>query len=219
MIWFLVVGGILLIMLGVWGGPRRKVRPDKASRIPKEATVQEAWDILTAPVQYDEELIKIPEHKPWFIPGGDRRFRQGLMVGLGLGLLLAALLLPFLPAKGAPPEPPAPESPAGQTNPADETPGQQVVGKEEEPTADPGEMVTPPPVSTPPQPANVTFVVEPGSTSQQIAASLKAANLIADEQEFLQRVVALGVETRLQAGTFVIPTGATVDQVIGELTQ
>ncbi|MFZ5824577.1 MAG: hypothetical protein ACOY94_09640 [Bacillota bacterium] len=224
MIWFLVLGGILLIVLGVWGGPRRRRRPDKAARIPKEATVQEAWDILTAPVEYDEELIKIPEHKPWYVPGGDRRFHQGLLVGLGLGLMLAAILFPFLPQREAPGEQLASDPPAAQAEqpkadpPADAPPATQPPATQPPGTQPP---VTQPPAPTtpPPQPANVTFTVEPGSSSQEIAANLKAAGLINDEEEFLKLVVAYGVETRLQAGTFVIPTDASVDKVLETLTQ
>ena len=107
MIWFLLAAGLLLIVLGVWGGPATRRRPDKSERIPREATVQEAWDILTSPVQYDDELIKIPDHRPWFLPGGDRRFQRGLLVGFGAGLLLSALLLPLIAPPAAPvsPEP------------------------------------------------------------------------------------------------------------------
>lgn len=211
MIWFLILGGILLIVLGVWGGPRRRRRPDKAGRIPKEATVQEAWDILTAPVEYDEELIKIPEHKPWYIPGSDRRFRQGLMVGLGLGLVVAAALFPFLPRKEAPGEQIASNPPAAQP----EKPRTDPKPEPEKPPATQPPTPTPPP----PRPANVTFTVEPGSTSQEIAADLKEAGLIEDEQDFLKLVVAYGVETSLKAGTFVIPTDASVDAVLAKLTE
>lgn len=215
MIWFLVVAGILLVLLGVWGGPRRRRRPEKASRIPKDATVQEAWDILTAPVEYDEEVIKIPDHKPWFVPSGDRRFHQGLAVGLGLGLVVAALVLPFVP-RGEAPQPDLPEAPK-----VAETP--DPVGTATPPVTPPPTQEQAPdqtqPAAPPPKPVNVTFVVEPGSPSQVIAANLKAAGLIADEQAFLDLVFALGVETRLKAGTFVIPTDASLDAVIKVLTE
>ncbi|MFZ5814629.1 MAG: hypothetical protein ACOY93_04945 [Bacillota bacterium] len=223
MIWFLVLGGIFLILLGLWGGPRRQKRPDKAARIPKEATVQEAWEILTSPVQYDEELIKIPEHRPWYIPGADRRFQRGLLVGLGLGLLLALMLSPLLPRRAGdggevahqPPQEAA--GPAQPAQPAQPEQPAQPTGQQAEPAGQTQPEPAPPP--PPPKPANITFTVEPGSTSQEIAANLKAAGLIPNEQEFLELVAALGVETRLQAGTFVIPTDASVDAIIAKLTE
>lgn len=209
MIGFLVAAGILLIVLGVWGGPRRRQRQEKSTRIPKEATVQEAWDILTSPVEYEAEIIKIPEHKPWFVPSKDRRFQRGLLVGLGLGLGVAALVAPLLPRTAAP------QGEVASTPPPAAEPGKTG-------TTTPAPSTTEPPAQPPqpaPKPANQTFVVEPGSPSQSIAASLKAAGLIADEQAFLDRIAALGVETQLKAGTFVIPTGASLDDVINELTR
>lgn len=213
MIWFLVLGGILLILLGVWGGPRRRKRPDKAGRIPREATVQEAWDILTSPVQYEEELIKIPEHKPWYVPGSDRRFHQGLLVGMGLGLMVAAVLMPFVPRREALP----PEQAAADPSPVQVEPKPAQTQPAQTPPAQ-----TPPaegPAPATPKAANVNFTVDPGSSTQEIAANLKAAGLIADEQTFLELVVASGLETSLQAGTFVIPTGASPEKVLEKLTQ
>lgn len=223
-IWFLLLGGLLLIVLGVWGGPQRRRRADKTSRIPREATVQEAWEILTSPVEYEEELIKIPEHKPWFVPGTDRRFQQGLLVGLGAGLLVAALVYPSLPGKEttepqvAVNPPTQNEKPAADKDPASQPPqGEQPAGQPPQGGQQPaGQSPQTPP---PPTPANVTFTVEPGSPSQEIATNLKAAGLIADEAEFLDLVAAYGVETQLKAGTFVIPTGASVDTIIAKLTE
>jgi hypothetical protein len=214
-IWFLVLVGILLIVLGVWGGPRRRKRPDKASRIPKEATVQEAWEILTSPVEYEEELIKIPEHKPWFVPRGDRRFYQGLLVGLGLGLMAASVLLPFLPRKAAPDQA-ASLPPAGQ---AGKQPEAQQPAETQKPAENPKPAGTQQPAQTTPPKGDVSFTVEPGSSSQEIAAQLKAAGLIKSEQEFLDLLIAYGLETKLKAGTFVIPSDASVDDVIKKLTE
>lgn len=223
MIGFLMVLGILLIVVGVWGGPRRRQRPDKTSRIPREATVQEAWEILVSPVEYDEELIKIPEHRPWYVPGGDRRFWQGLLVGLGAGVLVMTLLVRFTggfflvdsppgqvavePGPSENPEPSEPTEPPA--NP--EQPG---VPEEPVTPAEPEEPETPPA-----PPAEITVVIEPGSLSGDIAAALREAGLIADEQAFLDRVEELGVETYLQAGSFTFPSGTTIDEIIARLTE
>jgi hypothetical protein len=240
-IWYLVAFGILLIVVGVWGGPRRRQRPDKTNRIPREATVQEAWDILVSPVEYDEELIKIPEHRPWYLPGRDRRFQQGLFVGLGAGVLAMALIVNFTggmwlqgPAPGqvaagdeqqpggsTEPEPPAnPTEPGAVTNPevpenpgTPENPGAPENPEVPAPPEAPAEPATP---AAPP--SEITVVIEPGSVSGDIAAALKEAGLITDEQAFLDRVGELGVETYLQAGTFIFPSGATLDEIIAGLT-
>ncbi|HLN61981.1 MAG TPA: hypothetical protein VK464_10570, partial [Symbiobacteriaceae bacterium] len=74
------------------------------------------------------------------------------------------------------------------------------------------------PAAQAPKPANVTFVVEPGDLATTIAANLKAQGLIADEDAFLSRVSETGADTALKAGTFVVPTGANLDQVIEALT-
>lgn len=224
-----------MIVLGVWGGPLRYKRPEKSARIPKESTVQEAWDILTSPVQYDEELIKIPEHRPWYVAGKDRRFIQGLLVGLGSGLMVAALVVSVI--DGAP-QPPAPGPTQGQTasnepeNPAPTPTGGEPATGEQPNTGNPstpanpageepaGESSTPPAPATPgAEPTKVTLTIEPGSSSQEIAAVVMEAGLVATEQEFLDMVTELGVETGLKAGTFTIPAGATVEEVVTVLTQ
>jgi len=217
-----MVLGILLVVVGVWGGPRRRQKPDKTSRIPREATVQEAWEILVSPVEYDEELIKIPEHRPWYLPGSDRRFWQGLLVGLGAGVLAMALVVHFAPGLFVPESPPGqvavePEPPASpEPSAPPEEPGEPAPPGEPEEPAAPAEPEEP--AEPPAPPAEITVVIEPGSHSGDIAAALKAAGLIADEQAFLDRVAELGVETSLQAGTFTFPSGATIDEIIAGLT-
>lgn len=228
-IWFLLGVGVLLIVLGAWGGPVQRRRADKAARIPREATVQEAWDILTSPVQYDEELIKIPDHRPWFLPGGDRRFYRGLLMGFGAGLLVAALLLPYFGGGKAPQPAGGEQDPAlvggpgqqepGTANPApsgpsqgEPEPGQS--GSDEKPPETAG--AKPDPAD---EPAEVTVNVEMGSSSQDIAALLKEVGLIEDEEDFLSVVTELGVETQLKAGSFVIPRGAPVVEIVNMLIQ
>ena len=241
MIWFLLAAGLLLIVLGVWGGPATRRRPDKSERIPREATVQEAWDILTSPVQYDDELIKIPDHRPWFLPGGDRRFQRGLLVGFGAGLLLSALLLPLIAPPAAPVSPEPGQEPGvvlgpgrqdpGAANPGGQNPGGTGSEPSTEPvlppTAEPGsgeeEPPAPPetqpgPESEPGRPATVSVTVEMGSSSQDIAALLREAGLIGEEEEFLAVVRELGVETQLQAGTFDIPSDASPVEIVNILT-
>ncbi|WP_273378019.1 hypothetical protein [Symbiobacterium thermophilum] len=229
MTWILLAAGLLLVVLGVWGGPATRRRPEKAERIPREATVQEAWDILTSPVEYDEELIKIPDHQPWFLPGGDRRFQRGLAVGLGAGLMLAVLLAPLIARPKAPasPEPgdntgvvqgPGQQDPGGWAPDPSFPPNQPPAADPEpepEPEPDPGNAGEPEPA--PSQTVSVTVAM--GSSSQDIAALLKEAGLVKSEEDFLSVVAELGVETRLKAGTFDIPTDASPIEIVNLLTQ
>ncbi len=203
MTWLLLVIAVILVGLGVWGGPRQKERrphPHVNPSPEKPVSVEDAWEIITKPLER-RDAIHIPEHRPWYIPGADRRFQRGLLVGLGSGLLVAAVAVSIAP-RGGLAEPPVVQAPT-QTQPQ---------------TQAPAPVVTPPPTQPPTRPANVTFVVDEGDLTPTIAAKLREAGLIADEAAFISRVTELGVDTSLKAGTFIIPTGASVDEVIGALT-
>lgn len=208
MIWFLGFAGLGLALLGLWGGPAVKSKRREAEALArKQPTVSDAWDVLARPLE--EELIKIPEHRPWYAPGGDKRFQRGVLVGLGGGLLVAALAVSLVPRELAP---------------------QQIAAKDPAPaTPAPTQQQTPTPAGTPapapapakqepPKPVNVNFVVAEGDTADVIADKLKTAGLIADTEQFLKRLASLELDTKLKAGTFVIPTGASIDKVIEVLT-
>jgi hypothetical protein len=209
MIWFLGFLGLVLALLGLWGGPApRGQRPDPESTPRRQPTVAEAWNVLGTPLQ--DELIKIPEHRPWYAPGGDKRFQRGLMLGLGTGLLVSALTVTFMPRPESPGQVALDQSGAGKTTAPAQNPAQTPTVTTPQTTA-PTQPQTPAPVT-------VTFVVEPGSSADTIAANLKAQGLIADADAFLNALSASGLDTGLKAGTFVIPTGATLDKVIEVLT-
>jgi len=208
-IWILGIAGILLVMLGLWGGPAPKSKRREAEAMArKQPTVSDAWEVLSRPLE--EEIIKIPEHRPWYAPSGDRRFQQGLMVGLGAGLMVLAVTVSLLPRGAAEPRTAAKEPGVGAPAETDTAPGQ--------PAAPASPAPAQPKPAAPPAPANVSFTVEPGDLPEDIANKLKSAGLIADPDQFLNRVAELGVDTALQAGTFVIPTGAPLDTVIEKLT-
>lgn len=201
MIWILGFAGILLTLLGVWGGPTQKSpRREAESMARKQPTVSDAWEVLAKPLE--EEMIKIPEHRPWYAPGGDRRFQQGALLGLGVGLMVAALTVSFAPRDAAPPQVATKEPAAGA--PAANQPA-------------PTQTVQPAPTQ-PVKPVNQNFTVEPGDLAPDIADKLKTAGLIADPDQFLHRVAERELDTSLKAGTFVIPTGADLDTVIDVLT-
>ncbi len=219
--WFLLFTGLLLFGLGLWGGPRPR-RWEEAGPAEEPSSAAEALEILSQPLprEAEEELIRIPEGRPWYLP--DRRFQQGLLTGLGAGLLVAAAAIAFLPREpltGPPGDvahrPPAAQDPAGPQPPRfDTAPGDEPGGG----TVGPPGAPDPEPKPEPPRPVNVTFVVEPGELAPDIARKLDDEGLIADEEAFLRRVEERGVDRFLKAGTFVIPTDASLDEVIDALT-
>jgi hypothetical protein len=208
-IWVFGILGILLALLGLWGGPSSAKRREAEAAARKSPTVAEAWEILAKPLE--DEVIKIPAHRPWRVLGGDRRFFRGLFVGLGAGLLVAAMALSSLPDVQPPSV--ASSEPSGQKDTAAGTPA-PATG-----TATAPAQSKPPAAAEPAaKPGNVTFVVEDGDAASTIAANLKKEGLIADENAFLNRLTELGADTMLKAGTFVVPTGASIDDVIKVLT-
>lgn len=222
MFWFLLLLGTLLILVGVWGGPRLSRPSEEKDRDGKGR--KDPWEVLTEPLPQEEEVIKLPDPKPWYVPGADRRFQQGLLVGLGAGLLVAGLVA-LLPGEKEPDLPgpvveePGPtvvgNQPGGQG--AEEPDGSEQPGGEEEeepagqeePAGEGGGAE---------EPEAVLFAVGEGELPSTIAANLRAHGLIADEDAFLIRVTELGVDTSLRAGSFLIPKGAELDDVIYALT-
>lgn len=224
MIWLLVSAGILLLLLGLWGGPVPTEAPEPEAAPPAgEQAASAAWDVLARPIVHREELIPIPEHRPWYMPGKDRRFLQGLMVGLGSGLLVTAVAVGLFPRTAPQPTQVAANNGSSVSVPKTNEPA---------PTAQPPAAAEPPAAVQPPAatepappaeqqpsvtPVNITFVIEDGDLAPDIARKLKEAGLIADEQAFLTRVEQLEVDRSLKAGTFVIPTHADLDTVINVL--
>ena len=183
MLWLLLLAGTVLVVAGAWwgSGPHtvpRRAEPDG----PADLSAPEAWAILTRPVK-----MAVEERR-------QRRFVPGLLVGIGSGLVVMALVMLALPT------------------PTRVRPPLQADGKVAPPE---GVVRTPAPD---PKPLTLTFVVEDGEAAPTIAAKLHGAGLITDEEAFLRRVVDRRVDTRLKAGTFIISTGATLDEVIDSLT-
>jgi hypothetical protein len=207
-IWTLGILGILLLLLGIWGGPARlRRRRDADVAAKKETQPGEAWEILARPLE--DEAIKIPEHRPWYAPGGDRRFQRGLLVGLGAGLMVAAVAVSSMP-RGT-----ADQAPGTAWNTPAPQGGQPAAGTGQQ--AGQGAGTTAAPAAEPPKAANKTFTVEEGWPAVTIGAELQKQGLIADANAFVARVVERGVDVSLKAGTFVVPTNATLDQVIDSL--
>ncbi|MDF2656380.1 MAG: hypothetical protein K0R19_2854 [Bacillota bacterium] len=66
---------------------------------------------------------------------------------------------------------------------------------------------------------NYSVYIAPGSTGEQIADIMIGAGLFDSRQEFLSAVNAVGAESKLQAGTFIIPSNSTPAQIISIITK
>ncbi|QOX63832.1 endolytic transglycosylase MltG [Anoxybacterium hadale] len=66
---------------------------------------------------------------------------------------------------------------------------------------------------------NYSVYIAPGSTGEQIANIMVGAGLFSSRQEFINAVNAVGAESKLQAGTFIIPSNSTPSQVISIITK
>ncbi|HEY3367705.1 MAG TPA: hypothetical protein VGK74_21820 [Symbiobacteriaceae bacterium] len=211
MTWLLAIIGIVIAGVGLWDRPATAQPGAREGKLPESR--DEAWAILGQPIERAEELARQGER-------GSRRFRQGLLVGLGTGLVVAWAVMLVMPGPATPLPPRSGREPAGPA--AGPAPGvAPAPGGATKPGTTPGTAAPPAgttPAAPPPRPANVTFTVEPGDMAPTIAARLKTDGLIADENAFLDRVTERGVDTRLRSGTFVIPTQASLDDVIDALT-
>jgi hypothetical protein len=80
------------------------------------------------------------------------------------------------------------------------------------------------PGTTPETPENpgetgliATVTIPEGSFPSSIADILLNSNLIKDKQEFLNRSMELGLDTKLRSGTFEIEVGTSLDNVIKKI--
>lgn len=80
-----------------------------------------------------------------------------------------------------------------------------------------------PPVDEPepPVPDNtpVTITIPSGSTGADVAEALLKAGLISDKNDFYTKVVEMEADTKLQAGTFEIPKGSSLEEIVNILTR
>lgn len=173
-----------------------------------------AWAVLQQPLPVPEDPWRALALRPAL-----RQFRLGALFGLGVGLVVAGVVV----AVAAPPRGPGVATP-GQTPgpgaaPAPAPPPDAAAPGSGAPAA-PGRPA-PAPAPSPPAvsgPTAVTVTVDPGDTPQAVAAKLQAAGAVADPAAFVGRLVERGLDTRLRTGTFRIPAGASLDTVIDILT-
>ena len=61
--------------------------------------------------------------------------------------------------------------------------------------------------------------IAPGSSSDKVANALYENNIISSKENFISRLIELNAETKIKAGTFRIPSNASLDEVIKIVTQ
>ena len=90
-----------------------------------------------------------------------------------------------------------------------ETNGQagQTPAEQEQPPASSVQVGQPPASS-------VQITVSAGDAASTIADKLLAAGAITDKQAFISEVLSQGADSKLKIGTFTIPTGSTVSEII-----
>jgi len=110
-------------------------------------------------------------------------------------------------------EPPAnitAEEPVKAEPPAAEQPKPE----EQAPVAEEPAVQESPPEQPPVSAAGVTITVNAGDAASTIADKLLAAGAISDKQAFLTEVIAQKADSKLKQGTFTIPAGSTVNEII-----
>lgn len=66
---------------------------------------------------------------------------------------------------------------------------------------------------------DVTFEVKQGEYFSTVAKNLKDKGLITDTQAFIKKVQDMGLEKKLQIGTYTIPAGSTDEQIAKIVTK
>ena len=80
------------------------------------------------------------------------------------------------------------------------------------------EQQTSAPQDLPKQGETTIVVIEPGATSDSISELLLSNKLIENKETFLSRLSQLKKESKMQIGTFTIPAGASIDEIIEIIT-
>ena len=85
----------------------------------------------------------------------------------------------------------------------DQTPADEPAAQDDEPEG-----------QTPVTSADITITVNAGDAASTIADKLLAAGAISDKQAFLAEVEAQGAASKLKQGTFTIPAGSSISDII-----
>jgi len=163
-------------------------------------------------------------------------FRKDFLLGIGLGFLLSALIVNFSSAdkltdseimerasqlgmvQGAEKETDkAPGLPA--KTPVNDAEKNTVSDAEKEPvnTAEKDPVKTG--ESQPPENTKfVKFVIRPGTGSEEIARMLEEQDVVTDRNQFYRLVTEKGAHRRFRTGTFDLPSGADMEEILKILT-
>ena len=82
------------------------------------------------------------------------------------------------------------------------------------PVDEPAGQDNEPEEQAPPPSADVTITINAGDAASIIADKLLAAGAISDKQAFLAEVEAQGAASKLKQGTFTIPAGSSISDII-----
>lgn len=66
---------------------------------------------------------------------------------------------------------------------------------------------------------NLSVYIAPGSSASDIANIFLTANLIKDKQEILSAISTAGAESKLKAGTFIVPSNSTPAEIVAIITK
>ncbi len=68
------------------------------------------------------------------------------------------------------------------------------------------------------KPVSVQVVIRPGMGSEQIAKMLEEKGVVKDQREFYQVVTEMKAHTRFRTGTFTVPSGGDMREIVRILT-
>lgn len=210
MVWIFLGLGIALLVAGVLLAVVPMLRADRVHAHTEGE--EEAWAVLSQPVAATTELIRLPKDEPVWGKVLGSKFLQGSIVGAGTSLVVAGIVISYAlvvpgglsTAEAANPAPKVTESTPPVTPPTT-TPAE---------TAAKPETTTEPAATTPKNAVPLTFEITEGQVSQEVAFNLKANGFIDNQGKFLERLAEMDLETAIQIGTFEIPSGAALDDVI-----
>lgn len=115
--------------------------------------------------------------------------------------------------------------------------GEPTTKPTQQPTPEPTQEPTPQPTSEPtPEPTKeptptsapkatettdntkITFSIQRGMSSGQVAALLEEKGIIEDGNDFNQYIIRMGKASVIKVGTFTLPAGASYEDIINEIT-
>lgn len=150
------------------------------------------------------------------------KLSRNYLLGVGTGLILSAFLTLALPPQGNVPSQPQGGTPApsqtGTSTPAPESISTPPAAQQAtQPASAPTPSAKPGPAAATPSKEPAAVVISSGATAGTIADQLVTQGLLSNKEEFLIAVNKRGVAGSFNVGTYTVPYGLTVDEVIDRL--